>query len=169
MVRSSAVTDEAASAPRPRAATSKREVRMVGSLCLHASRFPGARAAQRISWRVARGGSLNPTLALPGGPGSSADSEVARDALWKRGLDLHRRALVVDTHSDTPSCIVDDDVDAGRRNDAGHMDLVRMAEGGLDAEFFSIYVAAQYVELGGAARRALELIDAVRALAAAHP
>ena len=112
---------------------------------------------------------MNPTLALPGGLGSTAAPDPARDPLWTRALELHRRALVVDTHSDTPSRILDDHIDAGARNDTGHMDLVRMAEGGLDAEFFSIYVAAQYAKLGGAARRALELIDAVRALAAAHP
>jgi membrane dipeptidase len=81
---------------------------------------------------------------------------------------LHERAIVVDTHSDLTSRMLEDGFDPGPRSATGHMDLVRMKEGGLDAQFFAIYVAEEFAR-GGAARRALDMIDAVRGLAARHP
>jgi membrane dipeptidase len=44
-----------------------------------------------------------------------------------------------------------------------------MKDGGLDAEFFAIYVAAKYAKEGGAARRALDMIDGVYEQARRHP
>ena len=44
-----------------------------------------------------------------------------------------------------------------------------MKEGGLDAEFFAIYVAAKYAKEGGAARRALDMIDGVLRAGAPPP
>ena len=49
------------------------------------------------------------------------------------------------------------------------MDLARMKEGGLDAEFFAIYVAAKYAKDGGSARRALDMIDSVRRIVERYP
>jgi membrane dipeptidase len=44
-----------------------------------------------------------------------------------------------------------------------------MKEGGLTAEFFSVYVDRSYAEKGGAARRALDLIDVTYRAAERHP
>jgi membrane dipeptidase len=44
-----------------------------------------------------------------------------------------------------------------------------MKEGGLDAEFFAIYVDKKYAKEGGAARRALDMIDSVYEQARRHP
>jgi membrane dipeptidase len=49
------------------------------------------------------------------------------------------------------------------------MDLPKMREGGLDAEFFAIYVAGKYAKEGGAARRALDVIDSVRRTVERYP
>jgi hypothetical protein len=58
-----------------------------------------------------------------------------------RARDLHARAIVVDTHDDTPQRLLfDQTFEIGRRHDNGSIDVPRMREGGLDALFFSIFV-----------------------------
>ncbi len=82
------------------------------------------------------------------------------EKLWQKALKLHRSAIVVDTHNDITTMMEDEDYDIGQPS-AGkyHTDLARMKEGGLTAEFFSIYVDKKYAEQGGSARRALDQID----------
>jgi membrane dipeptidase len=91
-------------------------------------------------------------------------------ALRARAERLHREAIVVDTHNDIPSAMLDEGFDLGMRGDdparqnKTHTDLRRMKEGGIDAEFFAIYVGRDFVnkkpaEGGGAARRALDMIS----------
>ncbi|MDQ3907926.1 MAG: dipeptidase, partial [Acidobacteriota bacterium] len=86
-------------------------------------------------------------------------------------LALHRRAILIDTHADTVQRIIDEGVDINRRLSDGHLDAVRAREGGLDAQFFSIWVDPQFFGTGGraAVERADEQIAAVRALAEEHP
>src|SRR5690349_8986638 len=55
-------------------------------------------------------------------------------------LSIHRRAIVVDMHADTAQRLVDENVDLEQRLSDGHFDAVRAKEGGLDAQFFSIWV-----------------------------
>jgi membrane dipeptidase len=64
--------------------------------------------------------------------------------LWHRAWQLHHRAIVVDTHIDTTSLVLDSGFDMGRRSAHGHVDLPRAAEGGLDAVFYSIYVDRRF-------------------------
>lgn len=54
------------------------------------------------------------------------------------------------------------------RHQEGYMDLPRIREGGLDAEFFAIYMERE-PRPGMAVKRALGQIDAVRAIAAKYP
>jgi membrane dipeptidase len=84
---------------------------------------------------------------------------------------IHREAIVVDTHNDITSAMVDDGFDLGKRDSSGftETDIPRMKEGGLDAEFFAVYVSADYARKGGAARRALTMIDAVHEAARRNP
>jgi membrane dipeptidase len=92
-------------------------------------------------------------------------------ALRERALRLHRSSIVIDTHNDVTSPITDDGFDLGARDSSGKIqtDIPRMRAGGLDAEFFSIYVSSLYARKGGAARRALEMIDGVYEQARRHP
>jgi len=104
-----------------------------------------------------------------------------------RAWQLHQDALVVDGHNDITTWIVDcgfdlgmDGADPKKKNaelwwilgrflpkPSGdqlrtHTDLRRMAEGGLDAQFFSIFSdPRRYSEPGEAKRRALDMIEAV--------
>jgi membrane dipeptidase len=83
---------------------------------------------------------------------------------------LHRAAIVVDGHADTTLRLLDPDFDFAARHDAGQgmLDLPRAREGGLDAQFFSIYTGKPAAE-GLAVRDALERIDAVHELVRRHP
>ena len=84
---------------------------------------------------------------------------------------IHRRAIVVDMHADTTQRLVDEKVDLEQRLPDGHFDAVRAKEGGLDAQFFSIWVEPELFGGGGerAIQRADAQIQAVRDLAARHP
>jgi len=113
-------------------------------------------------------------------------------ALWQRALKLHHDAVVVDTHTDTTSRILDEGFDMGPRAKDGHMDLPRIRQGGLDVAFYSIYVASRFYgdEQGlfqkdegdedwprpkdagtanGSARRALAMIDGLVRTADRYP
>jgi membrane dipeptidase len=81
---------------------------------------------------------------------------------------LHREAIVVDTHSDTTPWFQDPDWRFDERHAVGHMDLPRIREGGLDVQFWSIYMG-RLPGRGRAIREAIERIDAVHRMAARHP
>jgi membrane dipeptidase len=84
---------------------------------------------------------------------------------------LHARAILIDMHADTVQRMIDEGADINTRLPDGHLDAPRMKEGGLDAQFFSIWVEPQYFGGGGksAVERADKQIAAVRALAERHP
>lgn len=86
-------------------------------------------------------------------------------------ITIHRRAIAIDMHADTPQRLLDEKVDLQERLADGHFDSVRAREGGLDAQFFSIWVEPQLFGGGGqtAMKRADDQIAAVRALAEQHP
>ncbi|HEY3137583.1 MAG TPA: dipeptidase [Blastocatellia bacterium] len=101
-------------------------------------------------------------------------------ALRARAEKLHRQSIVIDTHNDITSPLVDEGFDLGVRGDdpsakvKTHTDLRRMKAGGLGAEFFAVYVGKDFVnkkpsEGGGAARRALDVIDVVHEQIRRHP
>ena len=135
------------------------------------------------------GGSLTPPVHAqavktnrPAPAGSETDA-----ALRARAARIHRTAIVIDTHNDITSPIVDEGFDMGARDNSGKIqtDIPRMKEGGLDAEFFSIYVSSKYARgasgsgggsggspggsSGGSARRAMEMIDGVYEQVRRHP
>lgn len=81
--------------------------------------------------------------------------------------DLHFDAIVIDTHSDTTPWFQDPEWDFGARHDDGHEDLPRMREGGLDVQFWSIYMGKREGD-GRAIREAVERIDAVYEMIRTH-
>ncbi len=86
-------------------------------------------------------------------------------------LSIHRRAITVDMHADTAQRLLDEHVDLQQQLGDGHFDAVRAKTGGLDAQFFSIWVEPQLFGGSGAkaVKRADDQIAAVRALAEKHP
>ncbi|HTH52974.1 MAG TPA: dipeptidase [Edaphobacter sp.] len=81
---------------------------------------------------------------------------------------ITRDAILVDTHNDITSRTVED-YDIATPNTKGQTDLARM-KGYLGAEFFAVYVSADYVNGNHSANRTLQMIDTVRTdIIAAHP
>lgn len=58
----------------------------------------------------------------------------------RRTEKMHQDMLTVDTHCDTPMRLTMSDYDLGKRNETGCIDFPRMKEGGLDAEFFAVFI-----------------------------
>ncbi len=86
-------------------------------------------------------------------------------------ISIHHRAIAVDMHADTAQRLLDERIDLQQELGDGHFDAVRARTGGLDAQFFSIWVEPQLFGGGGAkaVKRADDQIAAVRALAEKHP
>src|SRR5258707_7980939 len=84
-------------------------------------------------------------------------------------LTIHQSALIVDTHADTPQRFLDENFDLGQTTPVtdGHIDLEKIKQGNLGAEFFSIWVEPEFK--GHYAKRAMDLIDSVYQQAARHP
>ena len=89
-------------------------------------------------------------------------SEPRDERLWQRALAIHRRAIVIDTHNDVTTPMTNDYFDLnGTPPSPYRTNIARMKQGGLTAEFFSLYVRPWYVQNGGSARRTLDMIDSV--------
>ena len=92
------------------------------------------------------------------------------EKLWQRALQIHRRAIVIDTHNDVTSAMTNDDFDLSGTPPAPYRTTIaRMKEGGLTGEFFSLYIKPVYVQNGGSARRTLDMIDSVYRAVERHP
>ena len=104
-------------------------------------------------------------------PEPAAPADPPRDEkLWKKALDLQKKSIVVDSHNDILSMMTDDAYDIGVSSVGKyHTDIARMKQGGLTAEFFSVYIDRKYVREGGSARRALDMIDYVYRAAEKYP
>ncbi len=97
-------------------------------------------------------------------------SEPRDEKLWKKALEIQRKSIVVDTHNDILSFMTDENYDIGVSSVGKyHTDIARMKQGGLTAEFFSVYIDRKYVTQGGSARRALDMIDYVYRAAEKYP
>jgi len=75
----------------------------------------------------------------------SCTSQTDEADLLIRAKDIHERVLTVDTHADTPSRLLREGWIIGEwhnpeERSSGCIDLPRMKEGGLDAEFFAVFV-----------------------------
>jgi membrane dipeptidase len=88
----------------------------------------------------------------------------------ERARLLHARILTVDTHCDTAFSLLRKDWNVGDRHDgaqrsSGKIDLPRMKEGGLDAEFFAAFVGQGPLDPEAYAKAK---DSALRAVAAVH-
>jgi len=83
-------------------------------------------------------------------------TQTRSDALGvsARAREVHTRAIVVDSHDDTTQrMLYDKTFDLGARHADGNIDIPRMREGGLDALFFSIWVAERRRRAAGGEAR----------------
>jgi membrane dipeptidase len=104
----------------------------------------------------------------------TTENRIEPGPLKRSQLDaqtIHRKAIAIDMHADTVQRMLDEQVDIGQRLSDGHFDSVRAREGGLDAQFFSIWVEPQLFGGNGrgAIRRADLQIEAVKKFVEKHP
>jgi membrane dipeptidase len=93
-----------------------------------------------------------------------------------RALRVYREAIVIDTHNDMPSKILEDGYDpdvrhpAGFRPTEGNTDFPRLVESGMTAEFMSAWVDAPYADSAGASfARASTHIRVIHDFVDRHP
>jgi len=80
--------------------------------------------------------------------------------VMERARRLHERAIVIDTHVDTPMRMSRGELDIGKRNDRGQVDLPRMIEGGLDAIFLAVFISNELDDQHPSGKT-LETIDVI--------
>src|SRR5213594_4995218 len=81
---------------------------------------------------------------------------------------LHDRAIVIDAHSDCTQRITYDGIDFSHKQPDMHVDLPKMKAGGLDAQFFSIFVGPWQAKPDAFYAEALRQFDAVHAMIGAN-
>ena len=83
-------------------------------------------------------------------------------------LQIHQKAILIDTHNDILSNILITKQDVGKLQSTGNFDLVRAKQGGLDGQIFSIWCGEEYGK-GTAYAFANREIDSLYALIARNP
>ncbi len=107
----------------------------------------------------------------------SCSPQSGEQDLLARAKEIHERVLTVDTHSDTPSRLLGEEWAIGEWHNpdekgSGCIDLPRMKEGGLDAEFFVVFVGQGERSTEGYVRakeRADRLLDAIHQMTKDYP
>lgn len=74
---------------------------------------------------------------------------------------LHREALVWDCHNDLSYRILYEGLDIGRRLPAGHVDISRLKEGGVDVQTVALFVQ-NFLYPDKCARQAFQLLEATK-------
>jgi membrane dipeptidase len=108
---------------------------------------------------------------------SSCRPKISEESVAARARKIHDHVLTVDTHCDTAFHLADGNWDIGVRHDpdrreSGKIDLPRMAEGGLDAEFFAVFVGqGERTEEGYARAKesASKTLEAILAMCQKYP
>ena len=73
---------------------------------------------------------------------------------------IHSESIVFDAHIDTATHLLWRDPDFSQRLEAGHVDIPRLKEGGVDAAFFAVWISEENSDMD-AMRLAIREIDAI--------
>ena len=73
-------------------------------------------------------------------------------------MDIHQRSMLIDAHCDTLIKLLAEDRMLGQPSLTGHIDLVKLNAGGVNVQFFAVFIHPDYGEDSGIAR-AMELIN----------
>lgn len=100
---------------------------------------------------------------------SSSDITLSDEA-----MALTRESLLIDGHNDLPWAVRDlgasfDKTDIRQRQPTLHTDIPRLRQGGLKAQFWSVYVPASTDRTGNALLQTMEQIDLVHEMVARYP
>lgn len=83
-------------------------------------------------------------------------------------MRFHQKAILIDTHNDVLSTLTLEGKDISRRLHEGNTDLPRLKEGGVDAQFFSIWCDGSYGK-GTAFKYANREIDSLMSIIHRNP
>ena len=75
-----------------------------------------------------------------------------------KAKQIHQKAIVFDGHCDTILEIISHKRTLGKRASTGHLDIPRMKEGGVDVQFFAVFIEDIY-KPDRSLKRTLQLID----------
>ncbi len=103
-----------------------------------------------------------------------ASAQQKRTVTDQMVRDIHKSALIIDTHNDITSRTVDglDIAKPGNPTGPGftHTDIPRLRQGAFGAIFFAVYIAPTYATDKTSGHRTLDMIDTVRTdIIAKHP
>jgi membrane dipeptidase len=96
----------------------------------------------------------------------------------ERAMRIYREAIVIDTHNDLPTQIIDEGYDPSFRHPAGsnapkegHTDIPRLAESGIDAVFWSAFIGAEYANVtpNRSYQRVVIYLDTIDAMIKRYP
>ena len=100
----------------------------------------------------------------------------SEEQLLKKANRIHKSALTVDSHVDTPMWLTRPGFNFGERHDPAtersKLDLPRMEEGGLDGVFFAVFIGQKERTPGGnnaALVEANTIMDSIRSMVADFP
>jgi membrane dipeptidase len=111
----------------------------------------------------------------PSFAGEGAKKKETRVVVSEKARQIHRAALVFDGHNDLPWKLRDefggklDQCDLRRPQPKLQTDIPRLRQGGVGAQFWSVYVPAETNQAGTALRDTLEQIDLVYQIVARYP
>src|SRR5438132_14274971 len=103
-----------------------------------------------LAFLLAASSAARPTAAT-----AKERSEADARKLADRVLE---RAIIIDTHADTPQMMLDEGYDLADRSSPYMVSIPKMRDGHLGAEFFSIWVSVDW-PAQDCVQRALDLID----------
>lgn len=92
-----------------------------------------------------------------------------------QALAIHQRSYVFDGHNDLPwfirtnASMQFDKFDIAKRQTRSHTDIPRLREGGVGAQFWSVYVPAHTVESGQSHQMTIDQINIVEAMIDRYP
>ena len=99
---------------------------------------------------------------------STAFQPEQKETMDQKASRIHNAVFTIDTHCDTPMNLVGSDFNVAERHDAKKtdtkVDLPRMKEGGLDAQFWAVFLSqGKRTEegLANANKKAFEIIKAI--------
>ena len=97
---------------------------------------------------------------------------LGEDDHGARAAEVHAGALLIDGHNDLPWRLRSEGdvafgaIDLARRLDSGHTDIPRLRLGGVDAQFWSVYIPSEHPD---PAQTVLQQIDLVYRMAERYP
>ncbi len=101
-------------------------------------------------------------------PAQPTSAAASASAALLAADELHRSAIVVDTHNDVTQRLVLEDADLSRPFPDAQTDIPRMREGGLDAEFLSVWVPPELYPGDKAYAYSIAQLDAIDRLVSSN-